>query len=219
MKRIMLCALLSVLSFTVNAFTIDKGTRFECSLLTPVEVDSNIACQVMGDVYSTIDKTLAIPAATRMVGKLVNGQLVWDSWGTPQGLLVTIPPGTFDTKLVRGNIVVTITALHDLKIEVGTSSTETIGTSKLDVNKYIACSSWGFSAVVLIQDAQQNKRSIEESVRDIYKGPQPYLTELANLGLAVSPDKKLKNAVEARRRAEFLSGVCYGAGDKSAQAK
>ena len=103
-------------------------------------------------------------------------------------------------------------------VAITSSADEMAGSAKFDTNKYIACSTWALSAIVIIQDTQQHKRSIEQSVLAIYKEPQPYLAELANLGLSASPDGKLKNTVDARRRTEFLTGVCY-ASDKAKQLK
>lgn len=119
MKRMFLGVLFMLFAIAANASTLEKGAQFKCALLTPISAITDdhtvMVCEVMGDVYSFYDKSLVIPAASRLIGKIIEGKVMFDKLVTPQGSEVWFPPSVFSSKMER--LVVEITVLENLKIQ------------------------------------------------------------------------------------------------------
>lgn len=119
MKRIIFGLLLTALAGTTNASVLEKGAQFKCALRTPITEltgDSLIVCETMGDIYSFYDKSLVIPASSKLLGKIVGSDVAWSRLVTPNGVTLQFPPSVFNSKTERENRVIEITILENLKI-------------------------------------------------------------------------------------------------------
>lgn len=82
--------------------------------------------------------------------------------------------------------------------------------SRTSVDRYLTCSEWGSAAVLVLIDADKNKRSVEQSIMSLYKAPQPFMARLTSAARETHPGAVKNN--EVMRLHDFITGYCFGGG-------